>query len=194
MRRTIAARVSDAARTVPQFDLRREVRLDALVACRAEINRQRAPRGVTLSLNDFIIKACALALQAVPEANAVWAEDRILRLEPSDVAVAVAVEGGLLTPVLRDADTRTLSALSAEMTDLAARARARSLAPEACQGGTLAISNLGMFGVESFDAILTPPQSAILAVGAGMAKPVVDAEGGLTPQRSCRSRSRSITA
>jgi len=131
---------------------------------------------VKLSVNDFIIRACALALQAVPDCNAVWAGDRILRFRASDVAVAVAVEGGLFTPVLRDAEAKALSQLSAEMKDLATRARARKLAPQEYQGGAFAISNLGMFGVESFDAIINPPHAAILAVGAGVRKPVARGE------------------
>jgi pyruvate dehydrogenase E2 component (dihydrolipoamide acetyltransferase) len=149
------------------------VQLDALMAFREQLNAGLAARGVKLSVNDFIIKACALALQTVPAANAVWAGDRILRLKPSDVAVAVAIEGGLFTPVLRDAHTKTLSALSAEMKDLAARAKARKLAPQEYQGGSFAISNLGMMGIDSFDAVINPPHGSILAVGAGVKKPVV---------------------
>ena len=180
MRKTVAARLTEAKQTVPHFYLRREIRLDALMQFRAELNTQLEPRGVKLSVNDFIIKACALALQAVPDANAVWAGDRVLRLEPSDVAVAVAVQGGLFTPVLRDAEMKSLSALSAEMKDLATRARDRKLAPEEYRGGTFAISNLGMFGIENFDAVINPPHGAILAVGAGVTKPVVGADGELT--------------
>ncbi len=133
-----------------------------------------------LSVNDFIIKACAVALQQVPDANAVWAGDRILRLKPSDVAVAVAIEGGLFTPVLRDAHTKSISTLSAEMKDLAARAKDRKLAPHEYQGGSFAISNLGMFGIDNFDAVINPPHGAILAVGAGIKKPVVGTDGQLT--------------
>jgi len=180
MRRTIAARLTQAKQTVPHFYLRREIRLDALMKLRAELNAQLAPRGVKLSVNDFIIKACALALQAVPDANAVWAGDKVLKLRPSDVAVAVAIEGGLFTPVLRDAEMKSLSALSAEMKDLAKRARDRKLAPHEYQGGTFAISNLGMFGIENFDAVINPPHGAILAVGAGLKKPVVGRDGELT--------------
>ncbi len=180
MRRTIAARLTQAKQTVPHFYLRREIRLDRLMKLRGELNAQLAPRGVKLSVNDFIIKACALALQDVPDANAVWAGDRVLRLKPSDVAVAVAIEGGLFTPVLRDAEMKSLSALSAEMKDLAARARDRKLAPQEYQGGTFAISNLGMFGIENFDAVINPPHGAILAVGAGVKKPAVGEDGGLT--------------
>ena len=173
MRRTIAARLTEAKQTIPHFYLRREVRLDALMAFREQMNKGLESRGIKLSLNDFIIKACALALQAVPNANAVWAGDRILKLKPSDVAVAVAVDGGLFTPVLRDADSKTLSALSAEMKDLAARAKTKKLSPHEYQGGSFAISNLGMMGVENFDAVINPPHGAILAVGAGIKKPVV---------------------
>ncbi len=177
MRRTIAARLTEAKQTIPHFYLRRDVKLDALMAFREQLNKQLEGRGVKLSVNDFIIKACAMALQAVPNANAVWAGDRMLRLKPSDVAVAVAVEGGLFTPVLRDADKKSLSALSAEMKDLAARAKSKKLAPHEYQGGSFAISNLGMMGIENFDAVINPPHGSILAVGAGVKKPVVLADG-----------------
>ena len=177
MRKIIAARLTEAKQTIPHFYLRRDIRLDALLAFRAELNGKLEKRGVKLSVNDFIIKACAIALQQVPKANAVWAGDRVLELKPSDVAVAVAIEGGLFTPVLKDAETKSLSALSAEMKDLAARARARKLAPHEYQGGTFAVSNLGMFGIDNFDAVINPPHGAILAVGAGVKKPVVSASG-----------------
>jgi pyruvate dehydrogenase E2 component (dihydrolipoamide acetyltransferase) len=180
MRKTIAARLTEAKQTVPHFYLRREIRLDALMKFRSDLNKQLESRGVKLSVNDFIIKACALALQAVPDANAVWAGDKVLKLKPSDVAVAVAIEGGLFTPVLKDAEMKSLSALSAEMKDLATRARDRKLAPHEYQGGTFAISNLGMFGIENFDAVINPPHGAILAVGAGQKKPVVGSDGELT--------------
>ena len=179
MRKTIAARLTEAKQTVPHFYLRRDIQLDALMAFRAQLNKQLEPRGVKLSVNDFIIKACALALQEVPDANAVWAGDKVFKLKPSDVAVAVAIEGGLFTPVLKDAEMKSLSALSAEMKDLAARARDRKLAPHEYQGGSFAISNLGMFGIDNFDAVINPPHGAILAVGAGSKKPVVGADGEL---------------
>ena len=175
MRKTIAARLTEAKQTVPHFYLRREIELDALMAFRADLNAKLEARGVKLSVNDFIIKACALALQQVPAANAVWAGDRVLQFKKSDVAVAVAIEGGLFTPVLRDAEAKSLSALSAEMKDLAKRARDRKLAPQEYQGGSFAISNLGMFGIDNFDAIINPPHAAILAVGAGVQKPIVKA-------------------
>ncbi len=179
MRKTIAARLTEAKQSIPHFYLRRDIQLDALMAFRADLNAQLEKRGVKLSVNDFIIKACALALQQVPDANAVWAGDRILKLRPSDVAVAVAIEGGLFTPVLKDSEMKSLSALSAEMKDLAARARDRKLAPHEYQGGSFAISNLGMFGIDNFDAVINPPHGAILAVGAGSKKPVVNKSGGV---------------
>ena len=179
MRRTIAARLTEAKQTIPHFYLRRSVRLDALMAFREQLNKGLEARGVKLSVNDFIIKACAMALQSVPDANAVWAGDRVLKLKPSDVAVAVAIEGGLFTPVLKDADAKSLSALSVEMKDLAARAKSKKLAPHEYQGGSFAISNLGMMGIENFDAVINPPQAAILAVGAGIKQPVVQADGSL---------------
>lgn len=177
MRKTIAARLTEAKQTIPHFYLRRDVQLDALMAFRATLNKQLEGRGVKLSVNDFIIKACANALQTVPDCNAVWAGDRILKLKPSDVAVAVAIEGGLFTPVLRDAHQKTLSVLSAEMKDLATRAKTKKLAPHEYQGGSFAISNLGMMGVDNFDAVINPPHGSILAVGAGVKKPVVNAAG-----------------
>ena len=179
MRKTIAARLTEAKQTIPHFYLRRDIQLDTLMKFRSQLNKQLEARGIKLSVNDFIIKACALALQQVPDANAVWAGDKVLKLTPSDVAVAVAIEGGLFTPVLKDAEMKSLSALSAEMKDLAGRARDRKLAPHEYQGGTFAISNLGMFGIDNFDAVINPPHGAILAVGAGVKKPVVGADGEL---------------
>ncbi|MEO3478053.1 pyruvate dehydrogenase complex dihydrolipoamide acetyltransferase [Phaeobacter sp. CAU 1743] len=179
MRKTIAARLSEAKQTIPHFYLRRDIQLDALLKFRGELNKQLEGRGVKLSVNDFIIKAVALALQSVPEANAVWAGDRVLQMKASDVAVAVAIEGGLFTPVLQDADMKSLSSLSTEMKDLATRARDRKLAPHEYQGGSFAISNLGMFGIDNFDAIVNPPHAGILAVGSGVKKPVVGADGEL---------------
>ncbi|MEM6620248.1 MAG: pyruvate dehydrogenase complex dihydrolipoamide acetyltransferase [Pseudomonadota bacterium] len=180
MRRTIATRLGEAKQTIPHFYLRRSVTLDALLAFRADLNKQLAASGVKLSVNDFIIKASAKALQDVPGCNAVWAGDRILQMKASDVAVAVAIEGGLFTPVIQDADTKTLSSISAQMKDLATRARDRKLAPAEYQGGSFAISNLGMFGIENFDAVINPPHGSILAVGAGLKQPVVGEDGALT--------------
>ena len=177
MRKTVAKRLTEAKQTVPHFYLRRDIQLDALLAFRSQINTQLADRGVKLSVNDFVIKACALALQQVPTANAVWPGDRILQFEASDIAVAVAIDGGLITPVILDADSKTMSTISAAMVDLATRARDRKLAPHEYVGGSFTVSNLGMFGVDSFDAIINPPHGAILAVGAGVKKPVVTEDG-----------------
>ncbi|MEL6548777.1 MAG: pyruvate dehydrogenase complex dihydrolipoamide acetyltransferase [Pseudomonadota bacterium] len=179
MRKTVASRLTEAKQTIPHFYLRRDIKLDALLKFRSQLNKQLEARGVKLSVNDFIIKACALALQSVPDANAVWAGDRIIKLKPSDVAVAVAVDGGLFTPVLQDADQRSLSALSAQMKDLASRARDGKLKPHEYVGGSFAISNLGMFGIDNFDAVINPPHGAILAVGAGKKQPVVGDDGEL---------------
>ncbi len=180
MRKVIASRLTEAKQTVPHFYLRRDIKLDALLKFRSQLNKQLEPRGVKLSVNDFVIKACALALQQVPDANAVWAGDKVLKMKASDVAVAVAIEGGLFTPVLEDADTKSLSALSAQMKDMAGRARDRKLAPHEYQGGSFAVSNLGMFGIDNFDAVINPPHGAILAVGAGKKQPVVGEDGELT--------------
>ena len=173
MRKTIAARLSEAKSTIPHFYLRRNIELDALLALRKTMNGRLADQGVKLSVNDFVIKACAAALQRVPDANAVWAGDRILALRPSDVAVAVAIDGGLITPVIRDAHAKGLGQISNEMKDLASRARDRKLMPGEYQGGSFSISNLGMFGIDNFDAVINPPHGSILAVGAGAQKPVV---------------------
>jgi pyruvate dehydrogenase E2 component (dihydrolipoamide acetyltransferase) len=172
MRRTIARRLVEAKQTIPHFYLVADVDITRLLALREEAN---AAGSVKLSINDFIIKAYALALQRVPAANSVWAEGveaSILRFRHSDVGVAVAVEGGLFTPVIRKAETKSLSAISAEMKDLAARARERKLQPHEYQGGVASISNLGMYGVREFSAIINPPQSSILAVGAGQRRQI----------------------
>jgi pyruvate dehydrogenase E2 component (dihydrolipoamide acetyltransferase) len=173
MRRTIAQRLLLSKQTIPHFYLTVTCDLTNLKEIRERLN-SHAPRGSAktsvwkLSVNDFIIKALALALQKVPQANATWAEAHIVQYRSSDVGVAVAVEGGLFTPVVRSAETKTLSQISIEMKDLAARARARKLLPAEYQGGTTAISNLGMFGIEEFTAIINPPHATILAVGAGV--------------------------
>jgi pyruvate dehydrogenase E2 component (dihydrolipoamide acetyltransferase) len=178
MRKTIAKRLVESKQTVPHFYLSLDVELDALLALREQINAN-APKGqdgkpgFKLSVNDFVIKALALALQRVPNANAVWAEDRVLKFKHSDVGVAVAIEGGLFTPVIRKAEQKTLSAISAEMKDLAGRARTRKLKPEEYQGGATAVSNLGMFGIKNFQAVINPPHATILAVGAGEQRVVV---------------------
>jgi pyruvate dehydrogenase E2 component (dihydrolipoamide acetyltransferase) len=180
MRKMIASRLTEAKQTIPHFYLRRDIRLDKLLRVRGEINKGLEALGVKTSMNDFIIKACALGLQKVPTANAVWAGDRVLQMEASDISVAVAIEGGLFTPVLQDAEAKPLSQLAVEMKDLAARARNRKLAPHEYQGGSFSISNLGMMGIDNFDAVINPPQGAILAVGAGKKRPVVLDDGSLS--------------
>jgi pyruvate dehydrogenase E2 component (dihydrolipoamide acetyltransferase) len=199
MRKTIAARLQQAKQTIPHFYLTSDIVIDRLIAVREEANaaaskdRDGNP-AFKLSLNDFIIRALALALQRVPAANAVWAGDRILRLKHSDIGVAVAIEGGLIAPIIRDAETKSLSAISVEMKELAARARDKKLKPAEYQGGSSAISNLGMYGVREFSAIINPPQSTILAVGAARRQAVEKADGGvafasmLTATLSCDHR------
>ena len=177
MRATIARRLVEAKQTIPHFYLVADVTMDALLKIREEANAGAPKDTYKLSVNDFVIKALALALQRVPAANAVWAGDRILRFKHSDVGVAVAIDGGLLTPVVRNADGKSLSAISNEMKDLAARAKEKKLKPAEYQGGASAISNLGMYGVREFSAIINPPHATILAVGASQRRPV-EAEDG----------------
>jgi pyruvate dehydrogenase E2 component (dihydrolipoamide acetyltransferase) len=179
MRRVIAQRLTLAKQTIPHFYLTMECRIDELLRARERLNAaapKEGPRAYKLSVNDFIIKAMALALQQVPAANATWTEQGILRHRYSDIGVAVAVEGGLFTPVIRHAEMKTLSEISNEMKDLAARARKRRLAPHEYQGGTTSISNLGMYGVTHFEAVINPPHATILAVGAGEKRPVVSGD------------------
>jgi pyruvate dehydrogenase E2 component (dihydrolipoamide acetyltransferase) len=184
MRRTIAARLVEAKQTIPHFYLTADVIIERLEAVRREAN-DAAPADASgqpafkLSLNDFIIKALALALQRVPAANAVWAEDRILRFKSSDIGVAVAIDGGLVMPVIREAEKKSLLDISAAMKDLASRARARKLKPAEIQGGASAVSNLGMYGVREFAAIINPPHATILAAGAGTRRPVETVDGGI---------------
>jgi pyruvate dehydrogenase E2 component (dihydrolipoamide acetyltransferase) len=176
MRKVIAQRLTQSKQTVPHFYLSLDCRLDELLRARERINAaspKEGPRAYKLSVNDFVIKALALALQRVPAANATWTEQGMLRHRHSDVGVAVAIEGGLFTPVIRHAELKTLGEISNEMKDLAERARKRRLAPHEYQGGTTSISNLGMFGIKSFDAVINPPHATILAVGAGEKRPVV---------------------
>ncbi len=180
MRRIIAARLSEAKQTIPHFYLRRGVEIDRLLELRRDVNAGLERRQIKVSVNDFVIKACALALQDVPGCNAVWAGDRILEFEHSDIAVAVAIDGGLMTPVLHACESRSISDISVEMKALAARAREKKLAPEEYKGGSFSISNLGMLGVESFDAVINPPHASILAVGAGRRRPVASEDGEIT--------------
>ena len=185
MRRIIASRLVQAKQTIPHFYLTADVEIGRLITLREEANAA-APKdndgkpAFKLSLNDLIIKAWAAALQRVPAANAVWAQDRILRLQHCDIAVAVALEGGLITPAIRRAEMKALSAISNEMKELAARARARKLKPDEYQGGSSTISNLGMHGVREFSAIINPPQATVLAVGAARRQAVEKEDGGVT--------------
>ena len=172
MRRTIAQRLTASTQTIPHFYVTVDCDIGRLLAAREEINAS-APKdkeGKTaykLSVNDFVIKALALALQRIPDANVSWTEAGVLKHKHSDISVAVALPGGLITPIIRNAESKSLSAISNEMRDLAARARARKLKPHEYQGGTSSVSNLGMYGIKDFTAVINPPQSTILAVGAG---------------------------
>jgi pyruvate dehydrogenase E2 component (dihydrolipoamide acetyltransferase) len=177
MRKFIAERLTLSKQTIPHFYLAIDCGLDALLAARARLNAlapQEGPRAFKLSVNDFIIKAMAMALQTVPGANATWTEQGLLRHRASDIAVAVALEGGgLHTPVIRNTEVKSLSEISNEMRDLAARARSKRLAPHEYQGGSTTISNLGMYGIDRFEAVINPPQASILAVGRAEKRPVV---------------------
>ncbi|MGD9803731.1 MAG: pyruvate dehydrogenase complex dihydrolipoamide acetyltransferase [Hyphomicrobiaceae bacterium] len=176
MRRVIAQRLTQSKQTIPHFYMSVDCVLDELLRARERINAaspKDGPKAYKLSVNDFVIKALALALQQVPAANATWTEAGMLRHRHSDVGVAVAIEGGLFTPIIRHAELKTLAEISNEMKDLAARARNRRLAPHEYQGGTTSISNLGMYGIKAFDAVINPPHATILAVGAGEKRPVV---------------------
>jgi len=199
MRRTIATRLVEAKQTIPHFYLTADLDAGRVIAMREEANAA-APRdkagqpAFKLSLNDFIIKAWAAALQRIPAANAIWAGDRILRFRNSDIGIAVALEGGLITPVIRNADSKSVTTISAEMRDLADRARQKKLRPNEYQGGSSAISNLGMYGVREFSAIINPPHATILAVGATRRAPVEADDGSvkfisqLTVTLSCDHR------
>jgi pyruvate dehydrogenase E2 component (dihydrolipoamide acetyltransferase) len=182
MRKTIAARLQQSKQTVPHFYLTADVDIGRLLKLREEVNAAAPKSGdgnpaFKLSVNDLIIKAWAAALVRVPAANAVWAEDRILRFAQADIGVAVAIDGGLVTPVIRRAETKSLSVISNEMKALAARAREKKLKQDEYQGGASAISNLGMYGVREFSAIINPPQATILAVG-GARRQAVETENG----------------
>ena len=182
IRKIIARRLVEAKTTIPHFYLTMDCRIDKLLALRADINAAapvtKGEKGdvpaYKLSVNDLVIKAMAMALMAVPEANVTWTEGGMLKHKHADVGVAVSIPGGLITPIVRNADTKTLSQISNEMKDLAARARKRKLKPEEYQGGSTAVSNLGMFGVKDFAAVINPPHATILAVGAGEERAIVE--------------------
>ena len=171
MRRTIARRLAESKSTIPHFYLTVECRMERLLALRTEINASASRK---ISVNDFIVRAVAVALREVPQANVGWTDTAMRQYAQADVAVAVSTDTGLITPIVRAADRKTLSQISAEIADLAARARAGQLRPEEYQGGSFSVSNLGMHGVGGFSAIINPPQAAILAVGASQQKPVVE--------------------
>ncbi len=173
MRKTIARRLTDSFRDVPHFPLTIDLEIDALLAARAKINHLLEGQGVKVSVNDIIIKAAAVALKRVPEANASYTPEGIAMHHHADIAVAVAIDGGLITPIVRAAETKGLAQISAEVKDLAARAKSKKLKPEEFQGGTFSVSNLGMFGIKAFASIINEPQGAIMSVGAGEQRPVV---------------------
>ena len=176
MRRIIAERLTMAKSTIPHFYLSVDCKLDSLLAARQRLNAmsvEGSPSAFKISVNDMIIKAMAMALQKVPGANSTWTEQGVLHHRSSDIGVAVSVDGGLFTPVIRHGEVKSLSEISNEMKDLAGRARNRRLAPHEYQGGTTSISNLGMMGIKAFDAVINPPHSSILAVGAGEKRPVI---------------------
>jgi len=173
MRKTIARRLTDSFRDVPHFPLTIDLEIDGLLAARAKINSLLEGQGVKVSVNDIIIKAVAVALKRVPEANASYTPEGIAMHKHADIAVAVAIDGGLITPIVRAAETKGLAQISAEVKDLAARAKAKKLKPEEFQGGTFSVSNLGMFGIKAFASIINEPQGAIMSVGAGEQRPVV---------------------
>ncbi|MEG2313839.1 pyruvate dehydrogenase complex dihydrolipoamide acetyltransferase [Brevundimonas sp.] len=173
MRKAIARRLVDSVNNVPHFPLFIDVELDALMAARAQINKMLEPRGIKVSVNDFVIKAAAMALKAVPEANASYTPEGIAMHHNADVSMAVAIDGGLITPIIRKAETKGLAQIATESKDLAKRARDRKLKPEEFQGGTFSVSNLGMFGIKQFTSIINEPQGCIMSVGAGEKRPVV---------------------
>jgi pyruvate dehydrogenase E2 component (dihydrolipoamide acetyltransferase) len=173
MRKTIARRLSESKQTVPHIYLTVDVRLDALLKLRGELNAALESQGVKLSVNDLLIKALAKSLLAVPVCNVQFAGDKLLKFSRADIAVAVSIDGGLITPIVVDAGNKAVSAISREMKDLAGRAREGKLAPAEYQGGTASLSNMGMFGIKQFEAIINPPQAMIMAIGAGEKRPYV---------------------
>ncbi len=173
MRKTIARRLSESKQQVPHIYLTVDIRLDALLKLRGELNAALEPQGVKLSVNDLLIKALAKALVAVPSCNVQFAGDKLLKFTRADVSVAVSIPSGLITPIIKDAGAKAVSAISTEMKDLASRAREGKLAPEEYQGGTASLSNMGMYGIKQFEAIINPPQAMIMAIGAGEKRPYI---------------------
>jgi pyruvate dehydrogenase E2 component (dihydrolipoamide acetyltransferase) len=183
MRKVIAKRLSESTATIPHFYVSMDIEIDAMVALLGQWNAKSAPKDAPgsylITINDMVIKAAAATLRKVPAMNASWTEDGMAVYEDVDISVAVAIPDGLITPIIRQADVKGLATISREMKDLAGRARAGKLKPEEFQGGGVSISNMGMFGVSAFTAIINPPQSAILAVAAGQKRPVVSKSGEL---------------
>ena len=173
MRKTIARRLTEAKQTIPHIYLTVDVRLDALLKLRTELNASLESRGVKLSVNDMLIKALGLALVQVPKCNVSFAGDQLIEYKRADVSVAVSVPNGLITPIITDANNKAISAISTEMGDLAARAKEGKLQPHEYQGGTASLSNMGMFGIKQFEAVINPPQGMIMAIGAGEKRPFV---------------------
>jgi pyruvate dehydrogenase E2 component (dihydrolipoamide acetyltransferase) len=180
MRKTIARRLTESKQTVPHIYLTLDIRLDALLKLRGELNDALSTRGVKLSVNDMLIKALGVALIDVPECNVQFQGDNMLKFSRADVSVAVSIPGGLITPIVTAADSKSIAAISGEMKDLADRAKAGKLQPNEYQGGTASLSNMGMMGIKQFDAVINPPQAMILAVGAGEKRPWVMPDGSLS--------------
>ncbi|MEQ9144715.1 MAG: pyruvate dehydrogenase complex dihydrolipoamide acetyltransferase [Parvibaculaceae bacterium] len=180
MRKTIARRLTQSKQEIPHYYLTIDCVLDELLKVRKRLNEEGADRDIKLSVNDFIVRAAALALQKVPDANVSFAGDALLKHKHSDVGIAVALEGGLITPIIRKAETKGLAEISAEAKELAARARDKKLSPAEFEGGSFSVSNLGMFGIRNFTAVINPPQAAIMAVGAGEPRAIV-VDGDLKP-------------
>jgi len=173
VRKTIARRLTESKQQVPHIYLTVDIRLDALLKLRADLNKSLEPRGVKLSVNDLLIKALAASLIQVPKCNVMFTPDQLISFQRADVSVAVSTPSGLITPIITHADTKGVAAISTEMKDLATRARDNKLKPEEYQGGTASISNMGMFGIKQFEAVINPPQAMIMAIGAGEKRPYV---------------------
>ena len=173
MRKTIARRLTESKQQVPHIYLTVDIQLDKLLALRKELNAALEAQGIKLSVNDLLIKALARALIAVPKCNVSFAGDTLIKYERADISVAVSIDGGLITPIIEGADSKSVSAIASEMKDLAARAKEGKLQPHEYQGGTASLSNMGMFGIKQFDAVINPPQGMIMAIGAGEQRPYV---------------------
>ena len=173
MRKTIARRLTESKQQIPHIYLTLDTNLDALLKLRSELNASLANRGIKLSVNDMLIKALALALIEVPECNVSFAGEQLIKYSRADISVAVSIPGGLITPIIVDAGSKAISAISKEMADLAGRAKEGKLQPQEYQGGTASLSNMGMFGIKHFEAVINPPQAMIMAIGAGEKRPYV---------------------